>query len=88
VVESLGSDETTAFFPGLAWNTAYRVEVGGIDHDNMSYYSSGPITIRTPRGWKLVFTAYTLIKKKIKFSSYIRKFIVGAVAKSYMRKTS
>jgi hypothetical protein len=27
----------------------------------------------------------TLIKKKIKFSSYIRKFISGAVAKSYMR---
>ncbi len=29
---------------------------------------------------------YTLIKTKIKFSSYIRKFTSGAVAKSYMRK--
>ncbi len=28
----------------------------------------------------------TLIKKKIKFSSYIRKFQSGALAKSYMRK--
>jgi hypothetical protein len=28
----------------------------------------------------------TLIKKKIKFSSYIRKIQSGAVAKSYMRK--
>jgi hypothetical protein len=27
-----------------------------------------------------------LIQKKIKFSSYIRKFQSGAVAKSYMRK--
>jgi hypothetical protein len=28
----------------------------------------------------------TLIKKKIKFSSYLRKFTSGEVAKSYMRK--
>jgi hypothetical protein len=33
-----------------------------------------------------IFPYGTLIKKKIKFSSYIRKFRVGAVAKSYMRK--
>jgi hypothetical protein len=29
---------------------------------------------------------YTLLKKKIKFSSFIRKFRNGAVAKSYMRE--
>ncbi len=29
---------------------------------------------------------YTLLKEKIKFSSYIRKFRNGAVAKSYMRE--
>jgi hypothetical protein len=36
---------------------------------------------------KIVFSYNsTLIKNKIKFSSYIRKFRSGAVAKSYMRK--
>jgi hypothetical protein len=33
-----------------------------------------------------LFLTATLIKKKIKFSSYIREIESGAVAKSYMRK--
>jgi hypothetical protein len=76
MVESLGSDETTAFFPGLAWNTAYRLEVGGIDHDNTSYYSSGPITIRTPRGWKLFFTAKRHGNKRCFLKVYSIKFLI------------
>ncbi len=35
---------------------------------------------------KLEILYYTLITKKIKFSSYISKIQNGAVAKSYLRK--
>jgi hypothetical protein len=45
-----------------------------------------PSTAGTSRALETPVAEDTLIKKKIKFSSYIRKFRSGAVAKSYMRK--
>jgi len=50
ILEVLASDETTAFFGGLRRDTSYRLEVQGLDHDNQSYYSSGPVTVRTAPG--------------------------------------
>jgi hypothetical protein len=50
LVETLGSDETTAFFPSLSPNTEYKLEVLGLDHDNQFSYSSGPLMVRTAPG--------------------------------------
>jgi hypothetical protein len=50
LTEMLAADETTAFFTNLSKDTAYRLEVQGMDHDNQSYYSSGPILFRTAPG--------------------------------------
>ena len=55
-----------------------------------NYQLGGKIEVRISHLWHvpiLTILAPALMKKKIKFSSYVRKFIQsGAVAKSYMRK--
>jgi hypothetical protein len=57
---------------------------------SLNYQLAGKIEVRISHLWHvsiLTILAPALIKKKIKFSSYVRKFIQsGAVPKSYMRK--
>jgi hypothetical protein len=63
LVETLGSDETTAFFPNLSPNTEYKLEVLGLDHDNQFSYSSGPLMVRTAPG-ELVLSKIALGKPR------------------------